>query len=219
MQHVVEPLELAGPLQREHVQRLLDDAQPRGISAGVGADGTYGLLANIEAALAEHDLLSDRYQRRGEGARFRFGSAQQVVRQPLGCLRPDARQSRERFDEPSDRLDEGCRHGRRLHARQAHAAGDCRHLRLAQFPGGPLGFADRGHDEILKHLDVCGIGGRRVYGDADDLQFAIDDGLDDAPSGRTFDVGGGQFLLNPDDLLLHLHRHPLQVPHAHVVSF
>ena len=44
-------------------------------------------------------------------ARLGLGRAQQVVRQPLGRLGPDARQARERLDEAGDRLDEG-RHGR-----------------------------------------------------------------------------------------------------------
>ena len=38
VEDVVEALELAGPLEGEHVERLLDDAQPRLVAARVAAD-------------------------------------------------------------------------------------------------------------------------------------------------------------------------------------
>ena len=91
VEHVVEALELAGPLEGEDVERLLDDAQPACVAGRVAADRAERLVADVEAALAEHDLVADGDERRGQRPRLGVGGAQQVVGQPLGGLRADAR--------------------------------------------------------------------------------------------------------------------------------
>src|SRR5215210_3341152 len=58
-QHVVAPAVLVGALDRDHVARLLDDADQRRVAARVGADGAAGALGEVEADLAERDLLLD----------------------------------------------------------------------------------------------------------------------------------------------------------------
>ena len=109
VKHVVAALERARALDREHVERLLDDAQPGVVTRRVGADRAQRAGADVEARLAVDDLVADGDERRCQGARLRFGRPQQVVGQPLGGLGPDAGQPRERFDQPGDRLDQ-CRH-------------------------------------------------------------------------------------------------------------
>ena len=91
VEHVVAAAELAGALDGEHVQRLLDDAQPAVVAARVAADRAQRRVADVEAAVAEHDLVADGDQRPRERARLRVGRAQQVVRQALGRLGADAR--------------------------------------------------------------------------------------------------------------------------------
>ena len=63
----------------------------------------------IERAVAEHDLVADVHEGRREDACFRIRRSEQVIGQPLGRLRADPRQPRERFDQAGDRLDQrGC---------------------------------------------------------------------------------------------------------------
>ena len=106
VEDVVEALELARPLEGEDVERLLDDAQPRLVAHRVAADRAQRLVADVEAAIAEDDLVADVDERRGQRPRLRVGGAQQVVGQALGGLGADARQARERLDQPRDGLDE-----------------------------------------------------------------------------------------------------------------
>ena len=91
MEDVVDAAELAGPLEGQDVERLLDDAQPRLVAAGVAADRAQRRVADVEAALAEHDLLADRDERGGERPRLGVRGAEEVVGQALGGLRADAR--------------------------------------------------------------------------------------------------------------------------------
>ena len=95
MEDVVQALELARPLQGEDVEWFLDDAEPSLVPSRIAADRAGGLIADVEAALAEHHFVAHVDQGRGERAGFRVGSAKQVVRQPLGGLGTDARQARE----------------------------------------------------------------------------------------------------------------------------
>src|SRR5450759_1737324 len=106
MKNVIEPLELTGPLQGQDVERLLNYAQTGRVPPGVGADGAYGPVADVEAALAENDLLTNGNQCCGQGSSFCLRSTQQVERQPRGRLRTDAGQASEGFDESSNRLDQ-----------------------------------------------------------------------------------------------------------------
>ena len=107
MEDVVEALELAGPLEGEDVERLLDDAQPRCVAARVAADRAERRVADVEAALAEDDLVADGDERGGQRPRLGVGRAEEVVGQPLGGLRADAGQPGERLDQPRDGLDDG----------------------------------------------------------------------------------------------------------------
>ena len=49
MQDVVQPLDLAGALQGEDVERLLDDAQPALVTRRIPTDGAQRLVADVEA--------------------------------------------------------------------------------------------------------------------------------------------------------------------------
>src|SRR5450759_2017284 len=106
MKNVIEPLELTRPRQGQDVKRLLNHAQTGRVPPGVGADGAYRPVADVEAALAENDLLTNGNQCRGQGSSFCLRSTQQVERQPRGRLRTDAGQASEGFDESSNRLDQ-----------------------------------------------------------------------------------------------------------------
>src|SRR5262249_61100890 len=63
VEDVVEALELAGPLEGEDVERLLDDAEAAGVAARVAADRAGRLVADVEAAPPEHDPVGDGGQR------------------------------------------------------------------------------------------------------------------------------------------------------------
>ncbi len=106
MEDVVDALELAGPLEGQDVEWLLDDAQPDLIAARVATDRAQRRVADVEAAIAEDDLVAhvDEGGRQRPGLRVR--RSQQVVGQSLGGLGPDAWQARERLDESRDRFDE-----------------------------------------------------------------------------------------------------------------
>ncbi len=104
------PLNSAGPLEGEDVERLLDDAQPALVPARVAADRAQLLVADVEAALAEDDLVADVDEGRRQRPGLGVGGAEQVVGQALRGLGSDARQARERFDQPRDGLDEGRGH-------------------------------------------------------------------------------------------------------------
>ena len=101
-------------------------------------------------------------------ARLRVGRAEQVVGQALGGLGPDAGQARERLDQAGDGLDE-----RGGHAVAAYIPGSAgRRSRRAIFASASSreareGVVDRGDDEVLEHLDVVRVDGRRVDRDAD----------------------------------------------------
>ena len=110
VEDVVEALELGRALEREDVERLFHDAQPALVPAAVATDRAQLLVADVEAALAEDDLVADVDEGRRQRPRFGVGRAEQVVGQALRGLRADAGQAPERFDEPRDGLDEEGRH-------------------------------------------------------------------------------------------------------------
>ena len=110
MQDVVEALELARSIEGEDVEGLLHHAQPALVTTGVAADRAEGLIADVEADVAEDDLVADGHEGRGQRSRLGIGRAKQVVGQPLGGLRPDAREPGEGLDETCYRLDQGRRH-------------------------------------------------------------------------------------------------------------
>ena len=171
VQHVVAAPQDARPLQRQDVERLLDDAQAVVVASGVEADGAPRPGADVEAPVAEHDLVPDRDQRRREGTGLAVRGAQQVVGQPLRGLGPDAGQSRERLDEAGDRFDE------RGHARPqkpgiSQAARDARHPLLARAPCLAQRIAHGGEHQVLEHLDIVGIDHVRADRDRHDLLLA-----------------------------------------------
>src|SRR5439155_7744195 len=89
------------------------------------------------------------------------------------------------------------------------------HLLLGQAARGIERFVDRGGHEVLEHLDVIGIDGRRIDGHRHQRLLAGDNGAHHPAAGRPLDLGLGQLGLDTLHLLLHLHRHALQVAHAH----
>ena len=107
VEHVVATLEGARPFQGQDVERLLHDAEPRVVAIRVEADGAARAGGDVEADVAEHDLVPHGNQGRGQGARLSLGRPQQEVGQPLGGLGADAGQPRERLDEARDGLDDG----------------------------------------------------------------------------------------------------------------
>jgi hypothetical protein len=122
VEHVVETPELARALEREDVERLLDDAQPEHVAGGVPADRAEGRVADVEAALAEHDLLPHRDQCLREGACLCLGRAQEVIGEALRGLGADAGQAREGVNEPGDRLDQESGHAREAERTRSRAA-------------------------------------------------------------------------------------------------
>jgi hypothetical protein len=57
------------PLERDHVGRILDDADQRAVPARIGADLAQLLLGQVEAARARPDPLLDLPDRVGQGVR------------------------------------------------------------------------------------------------------------------------------------------------------
>ena len=112
MEDVIDALELAGPLQRQDVEGLLDDAQAGRVTTRVATDRAERRIADVEAAVAEDDLVADVDEGRGERAGLGIRGAEQVVRQALGGLGADPGQAREGIDEPRDRFDERGGHAR-----------------------------------------------------------------------------------------------------------
>ena len=87
---MVDPLELAGPLESEYVERLLDDAQPPLIPRRIGANRAERRLADVEAPLAEDDTIPDIDESLGQRPSLSVGRPQQVIGQSLGRLGADA---------------------------------------------------------------------------------------------------------------------------------
>ena len=83
-EHVVEPAILACALDRDHVGGLLDDADQRRVAALVLADPALLALGEVEADLAQPDLLLDLANRVGEAERLGVVGSQDVEREPLG---------------------------------------------------------------------------------------------------------------------------------------
>ena len=112
-EHVVEAAVLVGALDRDHVGGLLDHADRRAVAVGVRADPAERALGEVEAALAEADLLlhlADRRRqrprppRRGRAGCGRRGAARCAgrspaaarARRPAGRAAPDPRRSHPR---------------------------------------------------------------------------------------------------------------------------
>ncbi len=75
MQDVIEALELRRPLEGEDIERLLDDAQASLVASRVPADRAERRVADVEAAIAEDDLVADIDEGGREDARLGVGRA------------------------------------------------------------------------------------------------------------------------------------------------
>ena len=106
-EHVVAAPVLVRALDRDHVAGLLDDTDQLGVAPLVQADRAPRPLGEVEADLAERDLLLDVADRGGERLGVLAGRAQDVERQPLRRPLADAGQLRELGDEA---LERGCEH-------------------------------------------------------------------------------------------------------------
>src|SRR5204863_5130088 len=105
---VVEAAELVGPLERDEVDRLLDDADDGMVAARVDADRAQLLLREVAALAAEADALLHLLDRGGERERLVAARLEQVEREALRRSRPDPREARQLRDEV---LDGGAEHG------------------------------------------------------------------------------------------------------------
>jgi len=92
-----------GAFQVDDIGRLLHHAEEGRVPARVSADITEGLVGQVEASLAEPDCLFGGYEGLGQGKRLFRGKTEQVERQPLGGLGPDAGELRKFVDKPLDR--------------------------------------------------------------------------------------------------------------------
>src|SRR6195952_1066565 len=89
-EHVVATAELTRPLDRDHVLRLLDDADQRGVTSVVGADAAQICLRDVAAHLAEGGLGLHLHDHVGETADIDRGGGEQVEGDPLRTLGPHA---------------------------------------------------------------------------------------------------------------------------------
>jgi hypothetical protein len=95
-------VELARALDRNHVARLLDDADRGCLAPLVLADAAGVLGGEVEADLAMPDRGLDLADGIGQTERLLLGDAQDVEREPLRRALPDAGQASELGDEPVD---------------------------------------------------------------------------------------------------------------------
>src|SRR5262245_1665661 len=103
-QDVIAAAELAGALERKQVVGLLHHAERPLLALRIAADAAGILLRHVEADRAVHDELLELGQRLPERRDLRSRALEKEEGQPLGRLRPDARESLERIDQPGDRL-------------------------------------------------------------------------------------------------------------------
>ena len=75
MEDVVAAANDARPLERQDVERFLDDAQPVLVAPLVEADRAERTGADVEADLAVDDLVAHGDERRGQAARLSVGRA------------------------------------------------------------------------------------------------------------------------------------------------
>src|SRR5262249_42537503 len=101
-QNMVAAAVFADFLDGRHVLRLLDHADHRRVAARVPADPALLVLGHVAAHPAEPDPLGDLDQHGGEAPHVDRVGAQQVKRDALGALGPDAGQPAELVDEVLD---------------------------------------------------------------------------------------------------------------------
>ena len=101
-EHVVDARVLVRALHRDHVGGLLDDADQAVIAARVLADAAARLVGQVEADLAEADLLLHLADRLGQRDGVLGGGAEDVEGEPLGGAGADPGELRELGHEPLD---------------------------------------------------------------------------------------------------------------------
>jgi hypothetical protein len=109
MKDMIDSLEYTGLLNGQDIQRLLDDADSRVISLGIGADCAGISFGDIEAGGTLDDAFF--YPRNGLGktARLVCRASQDEECQSLGCFGTDAWQLSQLFDKRRYRR-RGCLH-------------------------------------------------------------------------------------------------------------
>ena len=117
-EHVVEAAVLAGALDREQVDRLLDDADDRAVAARVEADRADLLLGEVPALAAEAHALLHLLDRVGERERLRLRHLEEMERKPMRGAAADSGQPRQLRDEV---VDGGAQHRRSVAARIGRA--------------------------------------------------------------------------------------------------
>ncbi len=105
-EHVVAAVVLVRPLDRDHVARLLDDADQRRVAPLVGADRAARALGEVEADLAEPDLVLDVADRVRERMRVLRRRAQHVEGQALCGAVADAGELAQLGDQALERRGE-----------------------------------------------------------------------------------------------------------------
>ena len=103
VEDVIQPLELAGPLEGEDVERLFDHAESTAVAPGVAADRARRGVGQIEALVAEHDLLLDPRDRVGELLDLGVGRREHVEGEARRGLLADAGQAAQCRDQALDR--------------------------------------------------------------------------------------------------------------------
>ena len=102
-EHVVAAAELAGLLDRDDVLGLLDHADDRQVAPRVAADPALLGLGDVAADAAEPHLVLDLGQRADQPAHVDRVGGEQVERDALRALGPDAGQPAELVDQVLDR--------------------------------------------------------------------------------------------------------------------
>ena len=97
-QHVVQAMVLVGVLDAHHVLDVLDDADGRGVTRGVAADGAHLGLADVVAHLAVTDLAPQPDDGLAKVDGLLLVLLEQMQHEAQGGLSPDARQLGELAD-------------------------------------------------------------------------------------------------------------------------
>ena len=234
-EHVVAAAVLVRALDRDHVAGLLDHADQRRVAALVGADRAARALGEVEADLAEADLVLDVADRVGERVGVLRRRAQHVERQPLGGAVADAGELAQLGDQALERRGEqgylclrrAARFGAPPPGRPPAPPPPPRPPRPrppsasiaaeASMPAhaGRLALevhrlahrlVDRGHDHVLEHLDVLGIDGVGVDLERLELEVAAHHDLDHAAARGRLDLLVLELLLRGGHVGLHLLR-------------
>src|SRR5512132_1336079 len=98
-EYVVTATEFPRPLDRDHILGLLNDTDHSRIAAWVAADTALLLLCDVPADRTEPDLVLDLGQRVYELPYIGWIGREQIERDPLRALGPDAGESAELVDE------------------------------------------------------------------------------------------------------------------------